>query len=115
MLNFPDISERILNYLNARNINARRHFLRNERKCVGKSIISAQTLQKNKNQNIDADKNIIYERRDRSVGIVVTDWKHFFRKPSLFENQPKISLTGNDKFGNFSDFTTSSGLNIFTN
>jgi hypothetical protein len=77
MAHFADIAERIAHDLHAGKVNSGRDFLRHKRKGVGKSVVSAHTLQKNENQNVYRNKNIVDIRRYCPVGIVVTDWKHF--------------------------------------
>lgn len=64
MLNLPGIAERVADDLHARNVNAGRNFLRNEREGVGKLVISAEALQKNENQDVHCNQNIIDIRRD---------------------------------------------------
>ena len=59
-------------------INAARNLTRVNGKGLSKRVVRAESLQRQKNQNVDADQRVIDERRNLAVGIVVADGKHFF-------------------------------------
>src|SRR5688500_12052955 len=76
MLHLSGVPERIADDLNTRKVNAFCDLLWNERERIAERIVTAEALQQNEHQYIDADENVIDERRYRPVCIVVTDWEH---------------------------------------
>ena len=57
-------------------IDAGRYLLRNEREGVCEGLVAAELLKQHENENVQADDGVIYDRRDRPVGIVVADREH---------------------------------------
>ena len=47
-------------------------FARYQRKCIGESIVTAEALQQYKDEDIQPDDRVIYDRRNCSVGIIVS-------------------------------------------
>lgn len=83
---FTDVAERIFDDLRPVKVNARRDFLRHERKCISKIVVRADALQNDENQNVYADDRVINVRRDYPVAVVVADGKHFCKTPFLKQN-----------------------------
>ena len=72
------VAKRVANDLNARKIDAGRDFARDERERVRKSVIAAESLKQNKNQNVEADYREVDIRHDSAVRIVISDGKHIY-------------------------------------
>jgi hypothetical protein len=63
-------------------VSRRGYLAGNQSEGVAESVVAAEALKKHEDQDVDPDEDVVDDRGDRSVGIVVADGKHF-RNPSL--------------------------------
>ena len=67
MTNLARVSKRISNHLHAADIDTGGYLFRDESVGIIESLVAAELLQQQKNEDINADEDVIYDRHDRPV------------------------------------------------